>query len=1108
MSRPEDPRSSDGALAPRASYRLQLTPGFGFREAARVVPYLAELGISHLYLSPVLQAAEGSTHGYDVVDPSRVSADLGGEDAFAALVTAARDAGLAILLDIVPNHMSIAGARNGWWLDVLENGPASYYATFFDVDWSATSDDRVLLPILGERYGRALANGQLSIVWAQAPVVADAAYPTTFWVHAGEHRIPVSPRSVGTIVRCAGERIEHAELAYVGEALASLPSSHERAAQARLRRHRHRGVLLRRLDELARATSIREAIEAELAAINKDPIALDAILEAQNYRLAHWSVAGNQLTYRRFFDVTSLVGVRVEDPDVFTARHARVLQWLADGTIDGIRVDHVDGLRDPAGYLERLRTAAGTDRWIVVEKILAPHEDLPASWPVDGTTGYDFMDLVGRLFVDPAGEAALTHTFTAYTGDAWDPEAARRAARREVMTDALHSELARLTELAIRACATSPACRDYTRSEIEDALAEILAHYPVYRTYLGTRAIDTTVRVTRLDGPPAARTPSRSKLEEFIESRRATEKVVKLERDDLRPWPQAEDSAAPVEANPRSEETTAPMRPWREDAPSAPVASARGASDVPRSDLFGAIPESPAEKRRSRDRMRVAEIVRESARAHGTPPGGSPALSRAPTVEAGAETPRVRPRASDAMPMQAPARADVNASESRTRTDEAVLEPRTRTRIDEQLPGDALTRAEDAVSQEARAPSRDATPSVARARTDASPYEIDRARIAEAFAGARRARPDLDPDLLAFLEAALAFELPSPEAQELAVVAQQSTGPIVAKGDEDTLGYRAVRLLARCEVGADVAQLATAPEDVHARLAIRRTRDMNATSTHDTKRGEDVRARIAVLSEIPAVWDAAVSSWGERAAAWWGDVERDRVFELAMWQTLVGAWPLSVERAQRFAEKATREARTRTSWRKPDERYETARRAWIDRIYKDRALLDEIAQLAARIEPHGDRNSLAMLVVKLVAPGVPDFYQGSELRVATLVDPDNRDRYEPRAPTSELDRAKLDVTRRVLALRRQSPQLFDGAYRALAARGPHADRVFAFARGDDLVAVVPRLGVGAPGWPDTTLSLEGTWTDVLSERHFTGGAQPLAEIWSRRSVALLLRSTT
>jgi maltooligosyltrehalose synthase len=1035
-------------MTPRATYRLQLAPGFGFREAAAVVPHLAGLGISHLYLSPILQAAEGSTHGYDVVDPSHVSADLGGEEAFAALVEVAKHAGLAILLDIVPNHMCIAGSRNGWWLDVLENGPASYYAAFFDVDWSATSDDRVLLPILGARYGRALANGELSIVWSPAPVTTDAAYPTTFWVHAGEHRVPVSPRSVGTIVRRAGDVIEHAELAYVGESLASLPSAHERSSAARLRRHRHRGVLLHRLDELARDTRVRDAIEAELAAINRDPIALDAILEAQNYRLAHWSVAGSQLTYRRFFDVTSLVGVRVEDPDVFIASHARVLDWLSSGTIDGLRVDHVDGLRDPATYLSRLRDAAGPERWIVVEKILAPHEQLPSAWPVDGTTGYDFMDLLGRLFVDPAGEAALTHTFTAYTGQEWEPMSARRAARREVMTDALHSELARLTELATRACATSPACRDYTRAEIEDALAEILAHFPVYRTYLGTpRSIEPTVRVMRLDPPEAGRSPSKSKLEAFVESRRNTEKVVTVDRAEL----SEELAMHPPEVASRKEDTTAPMRPWRENTPSTGLEVTHAAPvDGAPADLFGAVPEPPIEKRRSRDRMRVAEIS-EPARAYGTPPGGSPAVSR-------------RDEERHGMPANGPLRA--------------------------------RPRATDPLS-------------LSRARTnDVMPHEIDRARIAEAVAGARRWRPDLDADLLSFLEAALAFELPSPEAQELAIVAQQSTGPIVAKGDEDTLAYRAVRLLARCEVGADIAQLATPPADAHAKLAARRVRDMNATSTHDTKRGEDVRARLAVLSEIPAVWDASVSSWGERAADGWGDVERDRTLELTMWQTLVGAWPLSVERAQRYAEKATREARTRTSWRKPDERYESARRAWIDRVYKDRALVDEIEQLAARIAPHGDRNSIAMLLVKLVAPGVPDFYQGSELRVGTLVDPDNRDRYEPRAPSSDLERAKLDITRRVLSLRRQRPALFDGAYRALAAVGQHADRVFAFARGEDLVAVVPRLGVAAPGFVDTTIALDGAWIDVLSERTYPGGMHALAEIWRSRSVALLLRSAT
>lgn len=1079
-------------MTPRATYRLQLAPGFGFREAAAVVPYVAALGVSHLYLSPVLQAAEGSTHGYDVVDPSRVSEDLGGEEAFLALVAAARAAGLAILLDIVPNHMSIAGARNGWWLDVLENGPASYYSAFFDVDWSATSDDRVLLPILGERYGRALANGALSLVRGPSSNTTAAAYPTTFWVQAGDVRVPVSPRSVGAIVRRAGERSEHAELAYVGEALAALPSAHERAAAARLRRHRHRGVLLQRLDELARATSVCDAITAELADINRDPVALDAILEAQNYRLAHWSVAGSQLTYRRFFDITSLVGVRVEEPDVFRASHARILAWLEDGTIDGVRVDHVDGLRDPEGYLARLREAAGPERWIVVEKILAPHESLPATWRVDGTTGYDFLDLVGRLFVDPAGEAPLTRTFTAYTGAPWDPETARRAARREVMSDALHSELARLTELAVRACATSPACRDYTRTEIEDALAEILAHYPVYRTYLGTHARGTRAE----DGEPAsAQTPALSKLAAFVESRRATDKVVTID-----PLVTARDEAR------RTEDTTAPMRPWRDSAPSAALAGAITPA--------GAMAEASAEH--------VDTSAAQGAMAASAT--GAPATAQAvPIVSVSTVHSIVATSVTASAPVHV-AHSEAAAAPS------AMIHPTptapTPGGSSLAIPPDHSDESRsdlfdpephDAVVSPANEPARGTPPRglpavlrvEPRTRTgEATQLEIDRARVAEAVVGARRARPELDTDLLAFLEAALAFELPGAEAQELARVTQQSTGPIVAKGDEDTLAYRAVRLLVRAEVGADIAELAASPAEVHARLATRGPREMNASSTHDTKRGEDVRARLAVLSEIPAVWDAAVSSWGERAAAGWGTVERDRTCELAMWQTLVGAWPLSVERAQRYAEKATREARTRTSWRAPDERYEAARRAWIDRVYADRALQDEIAQLVARIEPHGDRNSLALLLVKLVAPGVPDFYQGSEVRVGTLVDPDNRDRFAPGEPRSTLDRAKLAITRRVLALRRARPALFDGAYRALVAHGRHAERVFAFVRGEELVAIVPRLGVQAGGWAETTLAMDGEWIDVLSERRYAGGAQPLGEIWRELPVALLVRSTT
>jgi (1->4)-alpha-D-glucan 1-alpha-D-glucosylmutase len=927
---------------PRATYRLQLHAGFTFADAAAAVPYLAELGISHLYLSPVLQAAPGSTHGYDVVDPDRVNRELGGEDGFRALVGAAHAAGLGILLDIVPNHMAIAGTANRWWVDVLENGAASYYAHHFDVAWGG-ADERVLLPVLAERYGRALSSGGLQLARGRGPGPLE--------VRAGELRFPMSPHALGRIVRRAGERIGHLELQFIGDALAGLPPSAE--VGARRRRHRDRAVLLARLAELG--DRVAHALDEEIAAINADPFELDAILEAQNYRLAHWSVAGSQLSYRRFFDIASLVGIRVELPDVFAAGHQRILGWVSDGTVDGLRVDHVDGLRDPEGYLRRLSEAwdeAAGPPWIVVEKILADDEQLPTSWPVAGTTGYEVMNRLAALLVDPDGEPGLTEAFTEYTGQAWDPVGESRRARLAVLSDALHSELARLTEVAVRACSASPACRDYTRAEIEAALAELLAGYPVYRTYLG----DT--------GP----------------------------RD-----------------------------------------ATRGGVNRP------ALP---------------GERGRES-----------------PLSYLGDTGPR------DAT------RGGVNRPA---------------------LPGERGRESPLSID------------------TPAEP--VDRARIAEAARAALAARPELDRDLVGFLEAALAFELPSAEATELARATQQVSGPVVAKGDEDTLLYRQVRLLARCEVGTDLARFAIDPDEAHAGFAAGGRHALLATSTHDAKRGEDVRARIAVLSELAEAWRAAVMRWRARAQAGWGDVAPDRVFEYTMWQTLVGAWPLAQDRAQRFAEKATREARLRTSWRRPDPAYEAARQAWLAAVYADAGLVDEIAAFAAELQPHGDRNSLAQLLIKLTAPGVPDFYQGSELRDGALVDPDNRQPVDLAARArrlrelvtagdaagaragGELGAAKLWTIQRVLALRSRAPDVLAAPYRALAASGTHARRVFAFARGDNLVTVVPRLGVRASGWPDTTLALPaGTWRDVLTGRELGGGVHPVSSLWRSFPIALLLR---
>ncbi|HEX5063561.1 MAG TPA: alpha-amylase family glycosyl hydrolase, partial [Kofleriaceae bacterium] len=396
-------------IEPRATYRLQLHAGFTFADAAAAVPYLAELGISHLYLSPILTAAKGSTHGYDVLDPERISDELGGEEGFAKLVATAHAAGLGILLDIVPNHMSIAGKGNRWWYDVLENGPSSYYAHFFDVDWTV-GDDRVLLPVLGERYGRAIQNGLIRIVELAGG---------KFAVRVHDLELPVAPRSLGTLVKRAADRCNHLELAYIGDALLALPSLHRRESEARRRRHRDKIVLLGRLAALSEDLAVSVALADEVAAVNADPAALDALLEQQAYQLVHWSVSANQISYRRFFDINTLVGLRNEEEDVFEASHRRVLELVAAGDIDGLRIDHVDGLRDPQGYLTRLHERA-PGAWIIVEKILTADEQLPAGWPVDGTTGYDFLEKVTGLLVDPSGERVLTDTFERFTDTVWD----------------------------------------------------------------------------------------------------------------------------------------------------------------------------------------------------------------------------------------------------------------------------------------------------------------------------------------------------------------------------------------------------------------------------------------------------------------------------------------------------------------------------------------------------------------------------------------------------------------------------------------------------------------------------------------------------------------
>ena len=464
---------------PRATYRVQLHAGFTFDDAAAIVPYLADLGISHLYCSPYLQAAPGSTHGYDVVDHQRLNEELGGEPAFRRLCAALQEHGMGQVLDIVPNHMAVAGRANAWWWDVLENGPASRYASFFDIDWDPPERKliaQVLVPILGDHYGRVLEAGELALVREGG----------SFTVRYHEHEVPVSPRSLDDLLARAATRLgDHPELASLATAFGRLPHALITDWDSVLERHRDKEVLRARLADLCTADGqVAVAIDEEVKAVNDDVEALHVLLERQNYRLAFWRTAGRELDYRRFFDITTLVALRAEGEHVFEETHALVLQLVGEGVVDGLRVDHVDGLRDPAAYLERLRAAAGPDTYLVVEKILEGDERLRPSWPIDGTSGYDFLVQVNALLHDPAGEAPLTELYERFTGATDDVHELGRRAKHEIMRSVLAADVERLTAQFAVVAEGHRRYRDHTRSELRDALREVIASFDVYRTYV------------------------------------------------------------------------------------------------------------------------------------------------------------------------------------------------------------------------------------------------------------------------------------------------------------------------------------------------------------------------------------------------------------------------------------------------------------------------------------------------------------------------------------------------------------------------------------------------------------------------------------------------
>ncbi|MGH8869341.1 MAG: malto-oligosyltrehalose synthase [Actinomycetes bacterium] len=814
---------------PTSTYRLQLGPLFGFREAAEVVDHLAELGVSHLYCSPVLQAAPGSAHGYDVVDHSRLSDDLGGAPGFDALVAAARAVGLGVVVDVVPNHMAVPvpESLNAAWWSMLREGPSSPYAHWFDVDWTAQGG-RVLLPVLGSPLGEVVEAGDLAVDSSgDEPVLR---YHT--------HAFPLA------------------------DGTADLP--------------------------------------------------LEALVDRQHYRLAFWRVGAEELNYRRFFDVTTLAGVRVEQPDVCEATHGVLLDRVRAGDVDGVRVDHPDGLADPRGYLHRLAEQTG-GAWVVVEKILEGHETLPADWPCAGTTGYEALRTIGGVLVDPAGEQPLTDLYTALTGDTADFATVAEESKRLVVSDVLGAEVTRLTRLARDICAGELRWRDFTVRGLREALVELLVALDVYRAYV-------------VPGEPA-----------------------------------------PEEA----------------------VETVRRAATAARSRLL----------------PRTAEI-----------------------------------------------------------------------------------------------------------------------------------------DLLADL--ALGGHGGDGVRGEYVRRFAQTCGAVMAKGVEDTAFYRYTRFVMLNEVGGDPGRFGASVAELHEANAARQ-RDwpdaMTTLSTHDTKRSEDVRARLAVLSEIPREWSQAVTSW-RAAASHHRSTTSPRTTahhapgaEYLFWQTLVGAWPVDASRLTAYLEKATREAKTHTSWTDPDEEFDAALRRGTQALLADPGLMASVASFVARIRPHAAANVLAQKLVQLTSPGVPDVYQGTEVEALALVDPDNRRPVDvPRLrslvsdqvvdpdlpdPVTDLDAAKARVTARALRLRRTHPEWFGraGTYEPLHAAGEAAGHVVAFARSGPTggagttgraVTVAPRLTAVLAregGWRDTTLTLTGAaWTDVLTGATYAGGTLEVARLLDGLGVALLV----
>jgi (1->4)-alpha-D-glucan 1-alpha-D-glucosylmutase len=930
---------------PVSTYRLQFGRHLNFTAARKVASYLGELGIGDAYASPLFRARESSSHGYDVVDHRQFDPELGTEEDFQAFAEDLQQRRMGLMMDVVPNHMGIDDPNNVWWQDLLENGISSVYAKYFDVDWDPPKQElkqKVLLPILGDQYGRVLENQELKLVYDDQ----------RFQIDYYGRRFPVAPRSWTDVLRLALEdvsaqlepdHVDRMELESIILELENLPEQTETDPERVAQRYREKEVARRRLAMLLdNSVPVRRALERAIDEMNGrrgEPESFDRLerlLAQQAYRLCYWRVATDEINYRRFFDINELAAIRVEDPEVFQAVHELVFRFIERGWVTALRIDHVDGLLDPQQYFESLQAAFAQIRghaqaaedltpppgfYIAVEKILAYDESLCPNWPVAGTTGYDFLNLVNGLFVHRQGGWDLRSAYLRFLGENRRYADVVYESKKLILNVAMSSELHVLSGHLDRISEQHRFSRDFTRTSLRRALREVIACFPVYRTY-------------------------------------------------IRP-----------ETNQVSDE--------------------------------------------------------------------------------------------------------------------------------------------------------------------------DRRRVLAAMRIAKRRNPALSPSFFDFIASILLLEYPEGlseeqirERHDFVRKFQQVTGPVTAKGVEDTAFYRYYPLASLNEVGGEPSNVGVSCEQFH-RANVERLAawpfSMLATSTHDTKRGEDVRARLNVLSEIPQLWEQAIQRWQAANAQLRTEIDGapapDPNEEYLLYQTLVGTWPLEklddqkyagyVERIVRYMDKALKEAKVNTSWLSPYQEYDEAVANFVNRVLdrgRESDFLADLDRFVREIADAGFLNSLSQTLLKIASPGVPDFYQGTEVWDFNLVDPDNRRPvdFQWRAETlsalksrAETDlagltgellaawpdaRLKLFLTWRSLQFRRQHDELFlRGNYVPLNVSGNRAEHVCALARERDgrwAVAVVPRLTIEA--WREARPRGPGMASGTA--------AWPLAGWWSETWVRLPLQT--